>query len=201
MKRNADRNALVLFKACIGMDSKKRIIFCIAILVLLLPVAALGLVSEGKTIEGSLAVTYSPNRPVVGEPLTLRISVGNTGDSTATYRLCYQEPGASCKWYTFTLSPDYSQKYNIVYKPKAIGDTTFDFSLYWYKDNLQTVPLQNLTKTIIIYSAQNVSPTTSAITTQVASTTTNPPVTTEVIGFDFGIALITLCILVMLKKR
>jgi hypothetical protein len=182
------------------MDLKKRGIVCIALLLLFLPLAVLGLVSGGKTIEGQLAVTYSPNRPVVGEPLTLRISVDNTGDASTTYRLCYQEQGSPCNWYTLSLNPDYSQKYNIVYTPKNIGDTTFDFSLYWYTDDHQTILLQNLSKTITVYPSQNITSATASVTTQVSAPTTNPPMTTEVIGFDFGIALITVCILVVLKK-
>jgi hypothetical protein len=183
------------------MDSTLRFFFCLAFLIMLLPVAALGIVSGGQTIDGKVSVSYSPNRPVVGQPLTLRVSIDNIGSTETPYRLCYQAPGAACTWYTFTVTPGFSQKYNIVYTPADVGDSTFHFSLYWFQNNQQMIPLQNETETVTIYSSQ-ASPT-SLVTTQVTQTTTQTtlPPTTEAVGFDTAIALLTLvATIVMLKK-
>jgi hypothetical protein len=185
------------------MDSALRFILCMVVLVMLLPVAALGIASGGQTIDGTVSVTYSPNRPVVGQPVTLRVSISNTGTTETTYRLCYQEPGAACTWYTFPLAPGYSQKYNIVYTPADAGEATFHFSLYWFQNNQQMISLQDETETIPIYSSQT--PPTPGITTQATQTTitqtTIPPATTEVAGFDSAIALLTLFTVVVALRK
>jgi hypothetical protein len=200
--RTDNRNAIVGSKVSIGMNPALRFIFCVAVLVMLLPVAALGIVSGGQTIDGKVSVTYSPNRPVVGQSLTLRVSIDNIGTTPTTYRLCYQEPGAACAWYTLSVAPGFSQKYNIVYTPTDVGEITFRFSLYWFQNNQQMIPLQNETETVPIYSSQI--PPTPVVTTPVTQTTitqTTIPPTTEAVGFDAALALLTLfAIMVVLKK-
>jgi len=183
------------------MNPQHRVIFCVVALVILLPVAALGIVSGGQTIDGKITVTYSPIKPIVGQPLTLRVIIYNTGTTSTTYRLCYKEQGSTCKWYTFSVSPEYSQKYNFDYTPKEIGDIKFDFGLYWYQNNLQTIPLQNVTETVSVYPSQSSPISTPPVTTLVSTQTTKQPTTNEeLIGFDVILALITIFTIVMLKK-
>jgi hypothetical protein len=114
-------------KSCTSLS---RIALSVALVLIVAPVAVLGIVVDGATYDANISVSFSPENPVVNEQMAWYITIKNTGTVNTNFIIGWGPQDMAESNFSLTLAPGSTTKTIKAYIPKTPGNITFKFNIY-----------------------------------------------------------------------